>query len=136
MSVSDEIKHAEMFSSGMIQGSTEFIMPAHWIDEGWGVIFVDGCYAVDDDDPKANVSDFEMRVEDFIYIEIIPFIILTRGEFLRGNPKCEQRCVNLLRAAYRKCYADHTKQVDREICVRAAYNRNKSQCVRKCSDCP
>jgi len=26
---------AEMFSSGTLQGSTEFIMPPHWIDEGW-----------------------------------------------------------------------------------------------------
>ena len=44
----------EMFDSGMIQGSTEFTMPESWTDEGWGMIFVDGCWFGDYDDREGN----------------------------------------------------------------------------------
>lgn len=60
---------AEMFSSGAIQGGTEYVMPAHWIDVGWGVILVDGCESDVEGDKLKNASAIDISVKAIKYIE-------------------------------------------------------------------
>ncbi|NQT55728.1 MAG: hypothetical protein HQ551_05830 [Desulfobacteraceae bacterium] len=94
----------EMFTSGMIQGRTEFIMPAHWIDAGWGEIFVEGCDAVGEDDQNENESGFEMRAAAEIYIELALAVTAT-GEAAGANrsSQCIRKCNNSFEARRAMC---------------------------------
>lgn len=123
---------AELFSSGTLQGSTEFIMPQHWIDEGWGVIFVDGCYSVDEDDQKEKESSIGIRVEADLYIEMgdgTPTMASLNAPCVCG--KCP--CSNYYNAKYKWC-TEHPHSCPRMMRVRIL--SRFAGCRAGCGCCP
>ena len=61
----------EMFSAEVIHGSTEFVMPESWTDEGWGVVFVEGCFSVDGDSQGEKESNVKLWALADVYIDTI-----------------------------------------------------------------
>jgi hypothetical protein len=131
---------AEMFSSEMIQGSTEFIMPAHWIDEGWGVIFVDGCFSVDKEDRKEKESGVEIGVEATLYNEVVDGI-KRRGATNRLESDCRTRCLRVFEA-WTKMYGFDLACEPKSTHLKEAWLECKMKqykqigCQRGCGYCP
>jgi len=90
---------AEIFSSETIQGSTNFIMPAHWIDEGWGVIFVDGCVTDDENDQKVKGRGVTIRVKGAMFIEV------AEGNQVVAQRHYSHRCALKCDSYWNGCYA-------------------------------
>ncbi len=97
----------EMFDSGMIQGSMEFTMPAHWTDEGWGMIFVDGCRSGDEDGQNGIETGIEMRAHAELYIE---FRHNTLSSIQSSSSiTCRQKCFNKYIADKQYCAQNYPR---------------------------
>ncbi len=124
----------EMFSSGIIHGSTEFTMPAHWVDEGWGVIFVDGCFSGDEDDQKEKESGLAIRVEADLYVETVDASMSVREmqEVANALDSCQAQCNDVFRAQIARCRRILWSPTECENLYAARWRA----CNQGCSFCP
>ncbi len=113
----------EMFSSGTIQGSTEFVMPALWMDAGWGVIFVAGCFPSAYDSQSALALSFGIGVVAEVYTATA------------DSQSCRTQCTNAGYATYKACDKLHPPGPMRQQCRRQSIVI-RSGCYKGCTYCP
>ena len=125
---------AEMFSSGKIQSSAEFIMPAHWIEEGWGTIIVDGCNTADDDDQNMAESGIYISVQSNTYIEGPQPDAYASTAPKRGYHEWMQHCSNVRRAQGATCNKNYKPRTAQHYACITAAARQFGACWSRCAD--